>query len=195
MRIRLRHRRCLPRLFRLEIWLAVIMVTVGLFGCATSLPTPTRTARRQTPSTEPSTLQALSTTLPTETPAPVETPLDVKQTRQAVAEALQAQTAGKLASLFTSDIWLAEGPVGESGESISQDDALKWLNVHWGTTPRLVSAHYVEHFVKLELTTSGWKKVTPLEQGVIVFHLHRFAANGEPDAINGAWRIDTILYQ
>lgn len=186
---------CSQPLVRLGTWLAVILVIVGLFGCTPSSPTQTGSAPPETPPTEPLSFQASPTILPLETPAPIETPSDVETTRQAVAQALQEKTASKIGALLTSDIWLAEGPIGEAGESISREDALKWLNTHWAPTQRLVSTDYVEHYVEIEMRTSGWKKVIPLQQGAIVFHFHRFDAHGEPDGINGTWWIDTILYQ
>jgi hypothetical protein len=47
----------------------------------------------------------------------------------------------------------------------------------------------------IEVTTSGWSIVAPMLTDRLVFHLHRYNANGQGDALNGVWHVDAILYQ
>ncbi|MGB8647453.1 MAG: hypothetical protein WCF84_19615 [Anaerolineae bacterium] len=119
----------------------------------------------------------------------------MQATTQAVMRALQANDASMLTSLLLDNLFLAQGPNGDVGDVISRADAIKWLNAHWGANRQVASSDYVEHTVMVEIDTTGWARAAPLQNGSIVFHLHRYDAQGESDGLGGDWRIDTIIYQ
>ncbi len=109
--------------------------------------------------------------------------------------ALESKDATALQLLFNDQILLAQGPESNIGGLIGQAEAIAWLNERWGSHRSIESNNYVEHFVMLEVDTQGWSIIAPMQIDRLVFHLHRYDANGRGDALNGAWRIDTILYQ
>ncbi len=129
------------------------------------------------------------TTLPSSTPQPTDDALD------AITRALSANNESRLTSLLLDQVLLAQAPAGNVGALVTRAGASAWLKARWGEQ-RSVTAHdYIEHFVMLEITTQGWADLAPLEHGRIIFHLHRYNAQGQGDALNGQWRIDAILYQ
>ena len=78
---------------------------------------------------------------------------------------------------------------------MTRDSAANWLNQRWGKRRMVVSSDYVEHFVLIEIQTTGWMKIAPLEQGDIFFHLHRYGAQGQSDPLRGEWRLDGLFYR
>jgi len=81
------------------------------------------------------------------------------------------------------------------GMLLSTDTAWQWLSSRWGNGNRLINTYdYVEHFVLLEVTISGWTSVNADDAESLVLNLHRYQAQGKSDPLNGAWRIDAILY-
>ena len=144
------------------------------------------------PTIRPSVLRPIVSpvaTLPPGTPQPIDAALD------AVTHALAADDAAPLTSLLLDQVLLARGPDGNVGELVTRAEASAWLQARWGKQ-RSVEAHdYVEHFELLEITSQGWVNLAPLEQGRIRFHLHRYTAQEQGDALSGQWRIDAILFQ
>ena len=132
---------------------------------------------------------------PTITPTPLATPQPIEAAVETVTRALQSNDATVLAPLLLDQVLLARGPDGSIGGMIKSEDAIAWLTARWGKQRSVTAREYVEHFVMLEITTQGWANVAPLEQGRIIFHLHRYNAHEQEDALNGQWRIDAILYQ
>lgn len=134
--------------------------------------------------------------VPTETATHVEvTPEDTKAAVDQISRALRAGDAQGISTLLTDPVWLTAGPLGDIGESISRGDAVSWLETRWGKKRTVVSSDYVEHFVLLEIETTGWPRVDPMQDGSIDLHLHRFNAQGEEEPVQGVWRIDAIIYQ
>jgi len=156
-------------------------------------------------STAPARAFSLPTNAPTQTPLPSatprltpvaqETPQDADSVVNTIKRALQAADAQALMSLLTDEVFVARAPNGNELQTLSRTAVVQWLNARWGASRQVVSSRYVEHFVLLEVGTSGWAKVAPLERGEITLHLHRFAADGRADPLRCSWRIDTILYQ
>lgn len=131
----------------------------------------------------------------TEAPPVVETPEDLQAAVDQLTRALQAPDAKSMSPLMLDSIWLAAGPVGDEGKSVSRSEALAWLGERWGSELTLVSNDYVEHFVLLEIETAGWAALPPVQNGTVLFHFHRYNAKGEEDPVQGSWRIDAIIYQ
>ncbi len=176
------------RILSLAIMLALL--ATALTACAEDVPTPDipfPTARAVTRA--PSTAAAQSTA------APARTPETTDAATQAVRSALQAKDASGLANLLIDSIFLAQGPNGDVGDTLSREDAIKWLNTRWGANRQVIASDFVEHTVMLEIDTSGWARVAPLQTGNVIFHLHRYNAQGQSDGLLGDWRIDTIIYQ
>ncbi len=172
------------------LWIAIALCCSAISGCSDASSASVSATLK--PIALPPILRPSSTrmtTLPPGTPQPIDAALD------AVTHALAADDAAPLTSLLLDQVLLALGPDGNVGGLVTRTEASAWLQARWGKQ-RSVSAHdYVEHFVMLEITTQGWVNLAPLEQGRINFHLHRYNAQGQGDALNGQWRIDAILYQ
>ena len=172
------------------MWIAIALCCFVLCGCSdapsASVPATLKPIVQQ-PALRPS--STLFAALPPSTPQPIDAALD------AVTRALSANDASKLTSLLLDKVLLAQGPDGNAGELVTRAAASAWLKARWGAQRSIASHDYIEHFVMLEITTQGWANLAPLEQGRINFHLHRYNAQGQGDALNGQWRIDAILYQ
>lgn len=170
--------------------LVILLCCLVLSGCSGGAATPILVTHE--PTTMPSVTRpvaSLVATPPPRTSQPVVTALD------AVTRALAADDVASLTSLLLDQVLLAQGPAGDGGELVTRAEASAWLQARWGKQ-RSVTAHdYVEHFEMIEITTLGWTNLAPLGQGWINFHLHRYNAQGQGDALNGQWRIDAILYQ
>ncbi len=132
---------------------------------------------------------------PTLTEEPVVTPLDPQTGIDAVTRALQGRSAQSLSDLLLNQVLLAQGPNGYQGQTVAREEAVQWLNARWGRQRLVVSTDYVEHVVLLEVKTSGWVRLAPVQSGVIVFNLHRYSGQAQADPLRGSWRIDAILYQ
>ncbi len=132
---------------------------------------------------------SFATAVPRSTPQPIESAIE------AVTRALQAKDTSTLQLLLNDQVLLAQGPEANVGGLIARTDAMAWLNERWGNHRAMVSTDYIEHFEMIEVTTSGWSIVAPMLTDRLVFHLHRYEDSGRGDALNGAWRIDAILYQ
>jgi hypothetical protein len=167
---------------------AMALCFSGLSACASSTVPATSVPTISVPTLRP-------TPVPTATPLPLSTPQPIEAAVETVTRALQSNDATALAPLFGDQILVAEGPDGNIGGLVQRDDAIAWLTTRWGQQRAVESNEYIEHFVLLEITTQGWAKVAPLDNGRIIFHLHRYDAQGRGDALNGQWRIDAILYQ
>lgn len=165
----------------------------GISAVPASSPSAARTSSPIAP--EASSPIASGSATETEGPGVVETPVDLQATVDQIRRALQAPDAKSMAPLFVEPVWLAAGPVGDEGKSISRSEALAWLGERWGSTRTVVSDDYVEHFVLLEIETAGWSALPPVQGGTVLFHMHRYNTQGEEDPVQGAWRIDAIIYQ
>ncbi len=176
------------------VLLAVILLVVPLLACYPEALLPDVTA---TPVPTSAAVSTHSPILPTleATTAPVRTPETVQLATQAMTRALQRKDASELSALLIDGVFLAKGPNGEVGDTISRDDAVKWLDARWGASRQVISSDYVEHTVMLEIDTSGWARVAPMQNGRISFRLHRYNAQGQEDGLAGDWRIDTIIYE
>jgi hypothetical protein len=182
--------------------LSVLLFTILVAPCSSAQSVSSFTTREpplasasHTPEHTPDSEQT-PTLRPAERIQTVPTPEDIEATVQTFARALQAQNAAELSSVLVEDqIWLAEGPNGDTGVAITRKAALDWLNSHWGANRRVISHEYTNHFVLLEITTGDWAALAPIEAGNLVFHLHRYNAQGQADPIHGSWRVDAILYQ
>ena len=97
--------------------------------------------------------------------------------------------------LLNDQVLLAQGPEANIGGLIDRAAAIAWLNDLWGNHRSIVSYDYVEHFVMLEVDTHGWLIIAPLQTDRLMFHLHRYDANGQGDALNGAWRMVCLTIQ
>jgi hypothetical protein len=81
---------------------------------------------------------------------------------------------------------------------VERNVAWQWLAARWGpigTSRLVIGTDYIEHFILLEVQTTGWAKIAPLQIGNITFHLHRYNTEGRGDPLAGDWRIDAIFYQ
>ncbi len=161
--------------------LSVIALCSFVFcGCSSVSATPI--VATSSPTAVQSNLQPAASpaaTLPPSTPQPIEDALN------AVNRTLEADDVSKLASLLLEQVLLAQGPDGNAGAQITRAEASTWLKARWGKQRGVTAHDDVEHFVMLEITTQGWANVAPLEQGRIIFHLHRYNAQGQEDALNG----------
>ncbi len=176
-----------------------LLIAVGLIGLLTAcypeslLPPETFPAPATIPravTTPPEEPTAVASPLP----APLMTPQDTRTGVDAVTRALEASNSRTLSNLLLDPVWLAQGPNGDQGQSLSRGEVAKWLDARWGQKRAVVSTDYVQHVVLLEVKTSGWIPLAPLQSGVIAFNLHRYNPQGQTDPLQGAWRIDTILY-
>ncbi len=176
-------------------WIGVVCTVgmAGLMACApVTIPAPFSPPRLLPSSTVVTrvsrTRVATPTVLPTLVPSPTSQTID-----SAVAllqRALQANDPAGLRTLLGNEILLDDA-------LIARDPAWQWLAARWGladTSRRVVETHYVEHFDLVEVQTTGWAAVTPLQHGTITFHLHRYNAAGRGDPLTGKWRIDAIFY-
>jgi hypothetical protein len=167
---------------------AIALCFFGLGACA-----PSTVPAAPVPTIIASTLRPTSASTVT-SPSP-STPQPIEDALASVGRALQADDASMLVPLLLDEVLLAREPGTASGELIGRDNAIAWLKARWGNQREVVSNEYIEHFALLEITTQGWAKVAPLDNGRIIFHLHRYDAQGRGDALDGQWRIDAILYQ
>ncbi len=172
--------------------LVCLLALLGLGACAPDVP-DSSAAPIQPTAFEPVVLSN-PTLEPTEPPAVIPTPQDVDSIIQTVTKALASHDAAQFAPLLLDNLWLGPVEAQDQGQSAGRDDGVKWLTAHWGHIT--ISSHnYVRDSALLEITTSGWAKVAPVAQGIVLFHLHRYNSGGQEDDIQGSWRIDTILYQ
>lgn len=174
--------------------LACLAICVLLVACLDEPEATSQVPRTPLPHLPTSTVRVTTPTVPA-TVAAVVTPEDVSKGMEELTRALNGPDPSGMAPLFANEVWLAEGPAGDVGQAISRNDALKWLAARWGKKRTLDSLEYVEHYIALDIQTSGWSPEPPVRTGVIVFHLHRFNADGLPDPLQGGWRIDGLTYE
>ncbi len=173
-------------------WVLIVIALCSFVLCGRSSASATPVLATLSPTAVQSVLQPAASpvaTLPPGTPQPIDAALD------AVTHAMAADDATPLTSLLLEQVLLARGPAGDGGVLVTRAEASTWLQARWGKQRSIVSHDYVEHFEMLEITSQGWANLAPLEQGRIIFHLHRYNARGQGDTLNGQWRIDAILYQ
>ncbi len=130
-----------------------------------------------------------------ETIAPAPTPDDVQETVRALNRALQSGDSAQISPFLLDIVWVAGEENPGAGETLDRQAGLQWIKQHWAATITLSSAEFVRDSALLEVGSSGWAKVKPLEQGDLILHLHRYNANGHPDDIEGSWKIDSLLYK
>ncbi len=130
----------------------------------------------------------------TATDLPPTTPADVTPAVQALTRALQSGDASQLSSLLGTTLWLAQANNETEGESLSREAGIAWLKGHWGR-PTIVESSYIRDGALLSIATSGWLARDPLEQGELLFNLHRYDSSGSMNDLTGQWQIDTILYR
>lgn len=173
--------------------LAALALLIMMTGCAFATSTPVVATLE--PTTGPTITPVIATPSAIATRQLATTPESAAVTVEAVRQALRANDAMTFMSLLLRRVLMAHGPEGEMGEMVERDAALAWLNTRWGATREIVSTQYIEHFMLLEIRTTGWLNLPPLTGGIVLFHLHRFNLDGQADPLRGSWRIDSILYQ
>src|SRR5215212_7764755 len=191
--LKTRQRSKMPRR-RTWIGVACLVGMVGLMACApVARPAPLSPPHWLPSSTlvtrVSQTVLATPTGLPTLEPLPTAQTIDTAVAM--LQRALQASDPGGLQSLLGNEILL-------DGALIDRDAAGQWLAARWGpadTSRSVVGWQYVEHFVLLEVQTTGWVAVAPGQTDTITFHLHRYNAEGRGDPLTGKWRIDAIFYE
>ena len=177
--------------------LVLIAIALCLFVFGACVPAPTPATSASTITSAPTIIAPAlrPTSAPTAAPPPPSTAQPIANALDAVTRALKADDAAVLAPLLLDQVLLAHGPDGNSGGLVKRDDAIAWLTARWSQQRAVTSHDYIEHFVLLEITTQGWANIAPLDNSRIIFHLHRYDAQGQGDALKGQWRIDAILYQ
>ena len=144
----------------------------------------------------------------TPTPAPTPVPpvvirtitprLALQTTAEAIdalKQALNAKDASGLVLLLADQVLVTSNANGEGGTILSHSDAGRWLSLRWGATRTLIRTQYVDSLVLLIVDTKDWATASPIKKGTLTFRLHRFNAQGQGDALQGFWEIDTIIYQ
>ena len=167
---------------------AIALCFLGLSACAPSTVPATPALTIIMPTLQP-------TPAPTVTPPPLSTPQPVEGVLDTVRRALRVDDTSMLTPLLLDEVLLAREPDVVSGELIGRDKAIEWLKARWNSPHEVVGSEYIEHFVLLGIKTQGWQVVAPAKTGNLLFHLHRYDAQGRGDALDGRWRIDAILYQ
>ena len=121
------------------------------------------------------------------TSQPIEAAMD------ALIFALRQTEPQAMLPLLSSDVLLE----GTTSQMLNRDVAWQWLAARWQANKvrEVTEMDYVEHFVLLEVKTSGWARIADARSETLTFNLHRYDDNSKGDALNGHWQIDAIFFQ
>jgi len=174
-------------------WLFGLSCVACSVAPQSSTPSATlTTAPVATPIPHPPTPQA--TRKPRATAQPIEAGVD------ALKQALRQSDPRVMLPLLGNAVLLE----GTTSRMLDRDAAFHWLAARWlaGAVREVTTTDYVEHFVLLEVKTTGWARVDGATSEAVTFNLHRYDVDGQGDALDGSWppaaggwRIDAIFFQ
>ncbi|MGE5139502.1 MAG: hypothetical protein ACM3JD_08585, partial [Rudaea sp.] len=114
---------------------------------------------------------------------------------QAFRAAFDSNDISRISPLLIDSVFVAQDGDEAAGQSLGRDETSGWLKEHWRGKPVYAGENYVRDSGLLVLTTTGWAAGAPILEGTVLFHLHRYDAEGAMNDAGGTWKIDTILYR
>ena len=125
----------------------------------------------------------------------VATPNDIPALVESLRIAVTSNDLTRVNPLMLDTVFLAREGNEADGQSIERSEVAMWLKDHLSGRPVLDGADYVRDSGLLVVTTTGWSTRDPLQEGTILFQLHRYDPDGTMDDASGTWKVDTILYR
>jgi hypothetical protein len=81
----------------------------------------------------------------------------------------------------------------QGGSILDKSDAASWLRDHAGPGLSVDQVTRGTQDVALQVQTQGWPQKDPIQNGLVIFSLRRYDANGRQDESGtGDWKIDVI---
>lgn len=149
-------------------------------AAATPIPTPIRTATSQPPTRPPA--PTAQTIIPT--PAPVDDVVAL------IDSAFARHDLGAIRPLLLDQVFLVSR---EGTMALSRDEALDWMVSHSGDGQRVQGFRTLDGDGVLEVLVGSWPDPEQFYNGYARFRLRRFNSQGQPDYIQGQWKIEAIV--
>jgi hypothetical protein len=158
----------------------------------TPIPTPVRTASAA-PAASPSAARAnvggTTGSLSTSSSQPL-TDADVASVQNRMQQIVSTPELPGVDGLLLDHVSLS---TQQGGSILDSSDAASWLREHAGPGLSVNQVTKGTQDVVLQVQTENWPQKDPIQNGLVIFSLRRYDANGRQDESGtGDWKIDVI---